>query len=616
MFEEVSEKDRTRVGADGIISKPLREGEVLSLTDQLMEGAMDEKSEKETMNEEERWTFLPEKGTPRREGKEDFVLDEAGEDNEEIIELVEVVEEPEPKMSIDNFVSTGKAEPTGEIPPLDSWEKVFGGEEAQKTAEKFEDRPEGKPVEKPSEETLEFILEEEKETGPGVDLKAQRETSPDEELFEKIELEEILEKVERLQPAIEKEWPRDQEIEKRINEALPTPEEDKKWLDLQDFESALKSEVKEEEKTASAEPAREELQPFILDEPFTLAEMKEDAPANAVPPTVEIAVEEEVIGDLDEEGLPVEFVEEEVGEDEISAIGESLKGKEDIEFLKELELPGLVPEVQPETLSEEAEIRSFIQEIQVASSGREAEPLGLVEEVKHPAPRREVGVEGLIQEIPLVGAEKELEPLTLVEELEPAVPREEAEVESLIQGISVAGPPEDVEPLILGEELEPPAPRREAGVASLIQEVPLPGPVEEVAPASLVQGIQTTVPRTEAESFVQEIPIGVPLAVPEAPSPAQEVQPPPPKEAGAPRPLSEKVHPQAEGFERRMEEVIGKGVQEMMEGFITKVLPEMTQNIVNLTMERIETVVKEVIPDLAEKAIQEEIKRLQKGDKD
>jgi hypothetical protein len=42
----------------------------------------------------------------------------------------------------------------------------------------------------------------------------------------------------------------------------------------------------------------------------------------------------------------------------------------------------------------------------------------------------------------------------------------------------------------------------------------------------------------------------------------------------------------------------------------------MTQNILNLTVERIETMVKEIVPDLAEKAIQEEIRRLQKRDKE
>jgi hypothetical protein len=42
----------------------------------------------------------------------------------------------------------------------------------------------------------------------------------------------------------------------------------------------------------------------------------------------------------------------------------------------------------------------------------------------------------------------------------------------------------------------------------------------------------------------------------------------------------------------------------------------MTQNVVGLTIDRIEKMVKEVVPDLAEKAIQDEIKRLQKGEKE
>jgi hypothetical protein len=64
-----------------------------------------------------------------------------------------------------------------------------------------------------------------------------------------------------------------------------------------------------------------------------------------------------------------------------------------------------------------------------------------------------------------------------------------------------------------------------------------------------------------------------------------------------------------------LEEVILKGVQEMVGDFITKILPEMTKNILGLTVERIEKMVREIVPDLAEKAIQEEIKRLQKGEK-
>ncbi len=73
-----------------------------------------------------------------------------------------------------------------------------------------------------------------------------QEATPEEELFEKIELEEILEKVEQLQPTIEKEWPKDLEIDKRIEEALPLAGEEtpEKWLDLEGFETALKTEVK------------------------------------------------------------------------------------------------------------------------------------------------------------------------------------------------------------------------------------------------------------------------------------------------------------------------------------------------------------------------------------
>jgi len=37
IFDEISEKDRKRFQADGVISKPLNEGEILDLVDNLME---------------------------------------------------------------------------------------------------------------------------------------------------------------------------------------------------------------------------------------------------------------------------------------------------------------------------------------------------------------------------------------------------------------------------------------------------------------------------------------------------------------------------------------------------------------------------------------------------
>ena len=79
---------------------------------------------------------------------------------------------------------------------------------------------------------------------------------------------------------------------------------------------------------------------------------------------------------------------------------------------------------------------------------------------------------------------------------------------------------------------------------------------------------------------------------------------------------AEEVTSLSEVIDKHLEEVLAKGIQDMVGDFITKILPEMTQHIIGLTAERIEKMVKEVVPDLAEKAIQEEIKRLQKGEKD
>jgi CheY-like chemotaxis protein len=65
--------------------------------------------------------------------------------------------------------------------------------------------------------------------------------------------------------------------------------------------------------------------------------------------------------------------------------------------------------------------------------------------------------------------------------------------------------------------------------------------------------------------------------------------------------------------DQQAQELIAKGIQRMMDDFVQKVVPEMAQHMVALTMARIEAMVRDMIPGLAEKAIQEEIKRL-KGD--
>ncbi len=390
IFDEISEKDRKRVQADGVISRPLNEDEILNLVDHLME--------------EEAFGKREEMVSEKQEG---FLLDEVGEgeSEEEIIELVDVVEEPEPRMSIDNFIASGKEEPFGEITPLEPWEKL-----------ELEEKPEEK----------EFVLQPDKEEEVirEMDLQLKREmppkgASPEEELFEKIELEEILEKVEQLKPSLEKEWPSEKEVRDSEERSLKMEEPVEKGLDLEEFEAALQKGVK-------AELPEEDLQPFFMEEP------EKKISEEAIP--IEESVEEEELKELSEEEFPDELLEEILGEEEISVIEEP-------------------KELKPE---------------EVRPKERRAE---------------EIGMDRL-------------------------------------------------------EEMEAP-------------KIPL----EEVPP--LVRPV-----------------------------------------------------------DKKMQEVISQRIQEMMEEIITKLVPEMTQNVVGLTLERIEKMVREVVPDLAEKAIQEEIKRLQKGEKE
>lgn len=275
IFDEISEKDRQHVQANGVISKPLNEDEILNLVDHLME--------EEAIGKREEMVS---------EKQEEFLLDEGGEGEgeEEIIELVDVVEEPEPRMSIDNFITSAKEEPLGEITSLESWEKL-----------EIEEKPEKK----------ELVLRPEKEIGE-VDLPLKRkmpskDASPEEELFEKIEFEEILEKVEQLKPSLEKEWPSEKEVRDIEEKPFTLEEPAEKYLDLEEFETALQKEVK-------AELPGEEVQPFFIEEP------KKKISEEAIP--IEESVEEEELKELPEEEFPDELLEEILGEEEISAIEE------------------------------------------------------------------------------------------------------------------------------------------------------------------------------------------------------------------------------------------------------------------------------------------------------
>ncbi len=477
ILEEITERDRDRVKADGVISTPLNEMEILNLVEGLMERNM--------------LRFAEATGKGGRQGKaseaavaglspetgELLSLDDSGEvTDEEIIELIDVVEEPESRMSIEDFVGAKEEESYGEISFEGFSEK--GTEKGEKPYGDLDflnlDKKDGAAPERAAE-PFEKKKEPEKEVRMAP---VEKEPVPEDEIFEKIDLEEILAKVEQIQPSIAQESPRKKEapVVNHAKPAAPVEEEisDERLFSLAEFETALKGEVEKEGPLADIKP-------------FSFEEMKVEPPEEA--PVEELAAEEEELTEVAEEEFPEALFEEMLEEEEIK----------DVEELKEEEA------VIQEAVLQEAAIR-----------------------------------EAMV-----------LEPFIA----QPVIPE------------PVAAQPVVEEPRDFPFEM--------------FDEKPEPVPAVETIAEK---------PSKEAEDVFKVL--EAPLASAEAAS------------------------PMVKAFEKQLEEVVAKGVQEMIGDFITKILPEMTQNVMNLTAERIEKMVKEIVPDLAEKAIQEEIKRLQKEAKE
>lgn len=134
IFKELSEEDHKRVLADGVITKPLHGDEILNLVDRLIEGE-DMQSKKEKMvGREMEWKSIADIDKIPPEKEKESLVGEAGEaEQEEIIDLVDVAEESDIKMSINDFIAPAKEEPLAGIAPLESWEKLM---EEEKPADK------------------------------------------------------------------------------------------------------------------------------------------------------------------------------------------------------------------------------------------------------------------------------------------------------------------------------------------------------------------------------------------------------------------------------------------------------------------------------------------------
>ena len=319
--DEISENDRKRIKADGILSKPLHESQVLNLVERLLEG-MRPKGEGMSGRKMELESFAD-------MGAERFGSNESGgKEEEEVIDLLEVVEEAESKISIDDFVIPEKAEPFGEMTSLDSWEKL--GEEEKLAAE------EGIPLalEGIGEEAKDLPYTLKKEVIPEKEPPPRKEAQ-EEELFEKIELEDILEKVGKIELPSEMEEPPQEKPKAFKEEPVPAQEAKEKPFEFDEFEMALK-------KGVEAELPKEEFQKAETLEPFSFEERKVDVLEEVVPPETPF---EEKVKSLEEEEFPEELLEGVVEEEGLK--GEGLEGEE----LQEEELKE--EELQEEALFEE-----------------------------------------------------------------------------------------------------------------------------------------------------------------------------------------------------------------------------------------------------------------------
>jgi CheY-like chemotaxis protein len=490
IFEEMSEKDLDRIRANGVISKPLQEGEIMNLVDRLMEErAMQKKKGESLLN--------------GFENPED----------EEIIELVDVVEEPESRMSINDFLAPEKGELPGKVSTVATWEKGVEKEE------------------KAFEEELMLSLEEE-----GREEEERRETrvepiatptgereAPEEKGFDKVALEEILQRMEKIRPSVENEFFEEGGAAAREPEGIPSPsgEAAEKPFSLEDFEAALRRE-------AAGGPSEGALESLFEEAPPT-----EVAGTTAPPET------------MPEEERP----SPEPMEEDFQALLRRVSEEEPAPEVSP------TPPVAEEELTAEALEEALGPVTKTVSEKKPGVELPSTEELLE-----EEAVEELVEE------EFPLE----------AFPREELKEEEFPKALLEGEP--------LGEEVFPSevveAPQVETAEAP---EVP-PFFEEELQVAEAAEGVEEVEegPRAPAEQVIPPVQVASLAGMPE----------------------------------RRMEEAIARGIQTMMEDFLTKVVPEMTQNMINLTMERIEQMVREIVPGIAEKAIQEEIKRLQEEEKD
>lgn len=345
-FEDLSEKEQKSLKVDGIISRPLNGDEVLNSVDRVMEIGSFARG-RDLIGEKSEECLFPEKEKSLEKGDERFTLGEV--EDEEIIELVDVIEEPETKMSITDFAIPPREEPLREISSLEPWTKEEKPPERRLLEREFEEEISLQP-----EEKGEFIEKEE-----WIERREPEEKPKEEEFFETVELEEILQKVERLEPLIEKEGlqevaKKEEKIEEESFQPPLAPEAPEEAISEESLSEIELEELSEEEfPEAFLEELEEELEE--LEE-----EAIEEVPSPELPSIEE--VEKEIIQEAPEIPIqkPIEVtpsmvpVEKSIEEIISKGIGEMMQ-----DFMRKI-IPEITQHLMTQTLNR---IEKMVQEI-------------------------------------------------------------------------------------------------------------------------------------------------------------------------------------------------------------------------------------------------------------
>jgi hypothetical protein len=365
VFDDAGGQDPEGVHADGVITRPLEGTEILRLVEKLTaEGTMKKK-------------------------KESLLSELEKLDGDEIIELVEVVEEPESEVSISDLMAPEKEDLLGDIAPLETWEKPFkkepGFQESKEQPIRREEnlldtweRPLTKRQKPPEDELTLSFDESVGEKFEDSELQLGKKELED-EFFEKVDLQDILAKVEEIQPTFTREAAGSKGTAGA--QELPTMKEEtvERLFNFDEFETALqkgvKTEAAEEPSPLTERPIKPPAQggalpPFFGEEPKSETPSRippletpapETAAAQAMPaedlqpllkeesleevPTglapLEAPLESEGLTELPEEEFPEALLEEELKEEDLSIV--QMPKEEKMDRIEEVQPPRVVP---------------------------------------------------------------------------------------------------------------------------------------------------------------------------------------------------------------------------------------------------------------------------------